>query len=177
MAKKLSLGKKILIIVLILVLLLGGGVLAYRLMRAQGVVEDQGINSDIESPKLVIATQQSNYKDQVIAQVIEDLENEEINILITDVTRLEELNDSDWDALVILTTVESSQIQENSYNFLENHKNDFDKIGVVYTADSNDWNDNDLGIDAIASSSSNSNVEECAQAIIDKSNDILENLQ
>ena len=45
-----------------------------------------------------------------------------------------ELEDLDWDGMVILTTVESGQIQEDSHQFLENHKDDYNRIISVNLA-------------------------------------------
>lgn len=177
MLKKLSMWKKIAIVFIIIIVVAVGGALTYRFIKTQGVVEDYTVNAEIDSPKLVIATQESKYKDEVVRQAIEELKTQDIKIIVTDVTRLSELEDSDWDGMVILTTVESGQIQKDSHDFLEKHKNDYNRIGLIYTADSNTWKNKDIEIDAISSASIKKNTALCVQAIVDKSNAVLENLQ
>jgi hypothetical protein len=177
MLKKLSIWKKIAIVFLLVIIVAAGGALTYRIIKTQGVVDDYTVNAEVDSPKLVIATQKSNFKDEVLRQAIEELKKQDIKITVTDVTRLSELEDSDWDGMVILTTVESGQIQQDSHEFLENYKNEYDRIGVIYTADSNSWKHKDIEIDAISSASMKKNTDPCVQAILDKSNAVLENLQ
>ncbi|MBN1469029.1 MAG: hypothetical protein JW924_09910 [Fusobacteriaceae bacterium] len=177
MLKKLSLWKKIAIVFLMIFIVAVGGALTYRLIKTQGVREDYKVNFNADFPRLVIATQKSKFKDEVLRQAIEELKKQDIEVFVTDVTRLSELSDSDWDGMIILTTVESGQIQEDSHDFLKNHKNDYNRIGLIYTADSNTWKNKDIEIDAIASASIKKNIVPCVQAIVDKSNAVLENLQ
>ena len=107
--------KKIVIVFLIIIIVAVCGALTYRLIKTQGVVEDYTVNTKADSPRLVIATQKSKFKDEVLRQAIEELKKQEMRIFVTDVTRLSELEDSEWDGMVILTTVESGQIQEDSH--------------------------------------------------------------
>ncbi len=175
--KKLNKWKKIAIVFLIIIIVAVCGALTYRFVKTQGVIEDYTVNSDAGFPRLVIATQKSKFKDEVLRQAIEELKKQDIEIFVTDVTRLSELADSDWDGVVILTTVESGQIQQDSHDFLENHKNDYNRIGLIYTADSSTWKHKDIEIDAVSSASMKKNIAPCVQTIVEKSNTVLGNLQ
>lgn len=167
--------KKIIIVFLIIIIVAVCGALTYRLIKMQGVVEDYTVNT-ANSPRLVIATQKSKFKDEVLRQAIEELKKQEVGIFVTDVTRLSELEDSEWAGMVILTTVESGQIQEDSHEFLKKHKNDYNRIGLIYTADSNSWKHQDIEIDAISSASIKKNIDPCVLIILEKCNTVLGNL-
>jgi len=172
-----SILKKIAIVLSSIVVVLVFGALTYRFVKTQGVVEDYTVNPEVDSPRLAIVTQKSSFKDEVIRQAIDELRNQEMRIFVTDVTRLFELEDSEWDGMVVLTTVESGQIQEDSHDFLNNHRSDFHRIALFYTADSNSWKRKDIEIDAISSASSKNNIALTAQRIVEESNAILGGLR
>ena len=157
-----------------IVLFLGVALVIYRIVKYQGVADTVRYNTEISNPRLLIATQQSSFKDEVVKKVVDELKKEKINILVTDVTKLGEIKRSDWDAAIIITTVQSGQIQEDSHRFLENNIDNMSHIGVVYTADSGDWKSNDLDIDAISSASNIVNIESVIDRILDKSKSLLE---
>ena len=172
-----SILKKIAIVVLPIIVVLVSGALTYRFVKTQGVVEDYTINPDVDFARLAIVTQKSNFKDEVIRQALDELKNQEMRIFVTDVTRVSELEDSEWDGMVVLTTVESGQIQEDSHEFLKNYRSDFHRIALFYTADSNSWKRKDIEIDAISSASSKNNIALTAQKIVEESNAIIGGLR
>lgn len=157
-----------------IVLILGVALAIYRIVKYQGVADTVRYNTEIKSPRLLIATQQSRFKDGVVKKVVEKFKKEKINILVTDVTKLGEIKRSDWDAAIIITTVQSGQIQDDSHNFLEDNIDNMSHIGIVYTADSGDWKSKDLDIDAISSASDIINIEFVVATILDKSKSLLE---
>lgn len=177
MKKKFPVWKKIIVVLGVIVILFVSAALTYRILKTQGVVETYEVNPQVVTPRLIIATQQSNFKDEVIRQVVEELKHEEVNILVTDVTELSKLEDEKWDALVILTTVESGQIQEDSHEFLANHQKDFERIGLVYTADSGKWEKKDIDIDAVSSASRNQNIKTFVQNMVEICYNVLNNIQ
>ncbi len=173
MSKKIKIWKIIVITLLTIILLPICGALTYKMIKTQGVIEDYTINSDIDVPRLVIATQKSSYKNEVVRQAIEELKKRRIRIFVTDLTRLSMLKDSEWDAMIMLTTVESGQIQKDSRLFLQNHQDDYGRIGLIYTADSHQWKKKDINIDSISSASVRGNIEPAVKSILDKCNIIL----
>ncbi len=177
MKKKTPVWKKIIVVLSIIVILFISGALTYRIVKTQGVVESYEVNSQVTTPQLVIATQQSKFKDEVIRKVVEELKKEEVNILVMDVTELPKLEDEKWNGLVILTTVESGQIQEDSHEFLVNHQKDFGRIGLLYTADSSKWKEKNINIDAISSASRNQNIETCVKNMLKICYNVINNIQ
>ncbi|RDU24696.1 hypothetical protein [Anaerosacchariphilus polymeriproducens] len=174
--KKLTLGKKLIIGFVVIIIFLLGAALTYRIIKTQGVIEGFVENSKIDSPCFVLAAQKSGFKEEVVKQVVDKLKKEEIQIRVMDVTQLSELDDSEWDGMVILTTVESGQIQKDSHKFLKTHVNEYNRIGVVFTADSNSWKQKDIDIDAVSSASLNRNVNSCVDSVLEKSYDILKRI-
>lgn len=177
MPKKIKIWKIIVITLLTIILVPICGTLTYKMIKTQGVIEDFTINSDIDAPRLVIATQKSSYKNEVVRQAVEKLKKQKIRIFVTDLTRLSKLKDSDWDAMIMLTTVESGQIQKDSHLFLQNHKDKYDRIGLIYTADSYQWKKKDVNIDSISSASVKGNIEPIVNSILDKCGTILAGMQ
>ncbi len=147
---------------------------SYAAPKYQGVAGTVVYNEDIEGPVLLIATQQSSFKDEVVKGVVNALKSENIKIVVTDVTKLDELSSADWDGAIVITTVESGQIQKDSHKFLEDHASDMDRIGVIYTADSGSWGKKDLDVDAVSSASKLVNVEPNIKIIVDKSYEVLQ---
>ncbi len=139
----------------------------------QGVAKTVEYNSDIKSPTLLIATQQSSFKDEIIKKVIAVLKKEKIRILVTDVTKLGEIKRDDWDGVIVFTTVQNGTIQKDSHKFLAGNAQNMESIKVVYTADSGSWKSKDLEIDAISSASKIVNVESVVQKIINESYKIM----
>lgn len=139
----------------------------------QGVAKTVEYNSDIKSPSLLIATQQSSFKDEIIKKVVAELKKEKVRILVTDVTKLGDIKRDDWDGVIVLTTVQNGKLQKDSHNFLAEHAKNMDSIRVIFTASSGKWESKDLEIDAVSSASKIVNIEPVVKKIIDSSYEVL----
>ena len=139
--------------------------MGYGEIKAQGITASYTINAEVYSPRLLIVTQKSQFKDSVMKMVAAEIGKRSIYVQVIDVTQLPSVTTSDWDGFVIFTTIESGQIHPNVDSFLKNKQN-FSNVYLINTADSTQWKLKSVDIDAKTSASLKENINVYAKDII-----------
>lgn len=161
---------RIILIVLLGVLVIAGGGLAYyRLSRIQGTVEASIINEELANkkvPRVVVFTQDRTFKNEVMEKVTNDIKAKNIYLEIKPVEEItNEL--SEWDKVVIFTTIQSSEPPENVLPIITEYKDD-NRVGVFLTAESGEWAHQPDDVEAFSAASRNlDNVDEFTTKILD----------
>jgi len=121
--------------------------------------------------KVLIASQGSEYKTEIVQGVIDFLKNKSVFIKVVDVSELPTVNTNNWNAIVILHTWEIFKPEENTAEFLKDNY-DNSKMFVVTTSASGD-NKID-GIDGISGASPIDSIPDHTLLITDWLTDCLE---
>lgn len=102
------------------------------------------------SVHILIASQGSDYKNKVVAGVIEKFKDKDVYFKVIDVSLLDDVDPKEWDAFVILYNWEIWAPEENSERFFNIHY-DASKMFTISTSSSGEL---DLeGIDGITGAS------------------------
>ncbi len=168
---------KILLIVIstpiILFLLLLG---IYIVMNWQGVIEPYQVGDPNASLKILIASQGSEFKEDLSKKIIQKLENDSTYISVIDCTTLKEENAADWEAILIIHTTKAHKIPRYVSTFLEGFS-DYSNLILVSTSGGGDEVVTEFEVDAISTASQRSLTETIAELTISKIKNILyENL-
>lgn len=147
-----------------LAVLVAGAGLAYRTIKAQGVIEPYTLLDGQGKAGYMIATQDSKFKKSVLGLVKKQLEGRAFGVSVVDVSSLERLEPSSYQGLVILTTVQSGDIPRPVQDFLKANLTE-GRIRVFLTADSRTWKKALPGVDAMTTASRAGGEEELASAI------------
>jgi hypothetical protein len=122
----------------------------YRIHFAMNPVEEFTLNEPSSEQHLLIATQGSAFKDAVVTGITEQLQQRPIFIRVIDVTALSDVNDHEWDAIVVLHTIEYGKAPVPAQAFV-NRAGDASTVVVLSTSGAGDFRIE--GIDAITSTS------------------------
>jgi len=121
------------------------------------------INDRNESQKILIATQGSEYKNDVVKDVVESLRGKTAYIKVIDVSLLQDVQPDQWNAIVVLHTWEIWKPEENARVFLKKYYSS-EKIFVVTTSGSGE--EKIEGVDAITGASILKDVPRHSRGII-----------
>lgn len=150
-------------VISIFLLVLGGaGFLGYyRIARIQNVSLSYEINGELKdkenSYKAVIYTQDRAFKNDVIDEVKNNVADENIYIKVEPVEEIGENRLEDWDKVIILSTVQSSDPPEPALDYMNKHKDEA-KLSVFLTADSGGWSKDPGHLDVTTAASKSENV-------------------
>jgi hypothetical protein len=122
----------------------------YRIHFAMSPVEGFSVNETSSEQRLLIATQGSGFKDAIVAGIVERLRQRRIFIRVIDASALSDVNDSEWDAVVVLHTIEYGKAPAPAQAFVD-RAGDAGKVVVLSTSGAGDFKIK--GIDAISSAS------------------------
>ena len=148
-------GKKIVIGIAVLVVAILVFVTWYKFHYSMDIAKSFEVNTPELEHKVLIATQGSKFKDALVAGVVEQLKQGQTYIKVIDVSGLPQVNEAQWNAVVIMHTWEASKPQADAKAYLERVK-DLTKVIVLTT--SGNGNSKMEGINAITSASEMSNV-------------------
>ncbi len=126
----------------------------YLLLNRQGVIESSEVGSPDFEQKVLIASQGSNFKNALVESLTLHLKKKSVYIKVIDVTTLHEVNEEEWDAMVIIHTTEKGGLQPDVKKYNDRAK-DLDKVVFITTSGSGKWKTRDYDIDVITSASSN----------------------
>lgn len=165
--KKIAIG--IVSIVVAAGVLFVSGALIYRVLNTQGVVTSYTINQDnAEQSRILIATQQRDFKDSVMAEIANYYADKSVYISVIDVTALDTVNSDEWNGIILFTTIQSDNPPQIVMNFLEKQKDLSNKF-LMLTAQSGQWrHPNTTGVDVVTSASLKSNIGDISETIIEK---------
>ncbi len=136
------------IIVVALIVLFG----IYLILNRQSVVEPFAVGNPGLEKKVLIASQGSDFKNAVVESLTTHLENRQVYAKVIDVTSLGEVNEDEWDALVVIHTTEQWKLQPDVDEYLARAQN-MDKVILVTTSGSGDWKTDKYDVETITSAS------------------------
>lgn len=111
--------QKVLWGIVILVATMLGFASWYKIHYSMGVAREFEVNSRSIEPRVVLATQGSDFKDSIVRGVVEHLKQRPAYVRVTDVGALHTVIESDWDAIVVIHTFEMHQPQRDAKAFIE----------------------------------------------------------
>lgn len=154
--------------IIIFLLLLG----IYIVMNWQGVIEPYQVGDPNASMKILIASQGSEFKEDLSKEIIQNLENDSTYISVIDCTTLKEENAADWEAIVIIHTTKAHKIPRYVSTFLEGFS-DYSNLILISTSGGGDEVITEFELDAISTASSRTLTDTIAGLAISKINNIL----
>ncbi len=157
--------RKSVLIVLIIVIALFAFLTWYKFKYAMDIAEAREINTTSAPIHLLIATQGSDFKEQIVERVINEFKSDSIYIKVIDVTSLPDLFETSWNAVFIMHTWENWEPQEDAASFIKNWD---DKSKLVVLATSGDGGYVIEGIDGISAASLPEQVDAKSKEVIDR---------
>lgn len=139
--------------------LLSGGALAlvilglltwYRAHYSMEPARSFEIAGSASGPKVLIATQGSEFKDAIVAGLLEHLKTREAQVKVIDVSALPGMNVADWNAIVLLHTWEMRKPPAAVKAFVDRME-DKSRLIVLTTSGAGDFRME--GVDAISGAS------------------------
>lgn len=135
----------------------------FQATYSMDVIDSREVNSKEYTSKVLIASQGSEYKIEVVEIIEEHFEHDSVYIRITDVSALSKVSVDEYGAIVILHTWERFNPEKNAKTFLDSHYNK-NKMFVISTSASG-VNSID-GVDGITGASDLEKVQHDAQEVI-----------
>jgi len=117
--------------------------------------------------RLLIATQGSGFKSALIDSVTVYLIDDSLYVRVIDVTGLGEIDDNEWNAILIVHTTEQWKLQPDVAKYLERAR-DLSKVIVVTTSGSGEWKSDEYAVDVITSASKSDELPALTQKIVAK---------
>lgn len=141
----------------------------YRASYSMEIVAGYEVNTNSQQ-HVLIATQGSKFKDAIVARLVEQLKARPVDIKVIDVSDLSTVQESDWNAIVIIHTWEYSKPPKAVQEFAARIQS---KSNVVVLTTSGDGDYKLGGYDAISSASKLSEVDAIVDELINKIDRIL----
>lgn len=154
--------------ILVVAGLLVAGALAawiYRDVYSQKVAESFDINSPELDTRVLIATQGSSFKNALVSRITEVLGKKSVYINVIDVSALPEINEDDWQALVLITACQSDEMPAEVNAYLANTRA-LDRLVLLVTSGSGKWRPEGVRLDSISSASTKAQVGPLATEIL-----------
>lgn len=123
----------------------------YKYEYSMDTANEFEVNSPEFSPKLLIATQGSAFKDEITNGVVNYYEKDSVYIKVIDVSALVGINPTDFNAILLIHTWENWQPPENVESFINRTSAIQDKIIVLTTSGEGSYKME--GVDAITGES------------------------
>ncbi len=117
--------------------------------------------------KVLIATQQSRFKEAVVSRVVAALEKDTCYVKIIDLRKLAGESTENYEAIVIVNTCWAGRLNRHARKFLKNVQ-EKEKIILLTTAIGEDWKPKAVKVDAVTSASKMNKADAIADLIIDK---------
>ena len=134
------------------VVLIAVFLLSYVIINQQGVIEPFQVGSNNAKNRILIASQGSEFKNNLVDKIIVQLEGNQNYLSIIDVSALGNENDKDWNAIIIIHTLQVHEMPEQAHLFLSETE-DLSKVMLVSTSGAGDDKVEGFNVDAISSAS------------------------
>jgi len=125
--------RKAIIIIVTLVLAIFLFLTWYKFHYSMDIAVAFEVNTPEREPRVLIATQGSEFKDAVVAGVVTHLKQKNAYIKVIDVTALSQVSEDRWNAVVVIHTWENLKPQADAKAYLE-RINDLGKVIVLTTS-------------------------------------------
>ena len=134
------------------VVLLAAFLLSYILINQQGVIEPFNKGNPNSVNKILIASQGSEFKNNLVENILDQLKSDQNYFSVIDCTTLGNENDEDWDAIIIIHTLQIHEMPDEAHAFLSK-VDDLSKVMLVSTSGAGDDIVEGFNVDAISSPS------------------------
>jgi len=138
----------ILSIILLFFILLG----TYVVVNWQGVIEPFQVGNPEATNKILIASQGSEFKNNLLNNLVQKLRTEDNYLYVVDCTKLDSENVPDWDAIVVIHSAQMHELPGAAELFLE-RTIDLSKVILVSTSGAGDDKVEGFEVDAISTAS------------------------
>lgn len=162
--------KRALICLLVIVLLLFSFLTWYKLTYTMAIAEPFTVAAENSQHSVLIATQGSEFKQQVVSGLIDHFAQQPVSIEVIDVTELNSVRVGDWDGIVVIHTWEQWQPQPDAAAFLNANR---ERTHIVVLTTSGQGTMKMDGIDAITSASVISEANKHANTLAARMSQIL----
>lgn len=124
----------------------------YLLVNIQGVIQPFEINSPNATHKVLIASQGSGFKNMLVSGLVDKIKDSPTYIRVVDVSSLSEVDEADWNAVVLIHTTQYGRMQPDASKYLGRAK-ELGKVILVTTSGSGRWRTEEFDIDTLTSAS------------------------
>ena len=145
----------------------------YLFVNRQGIAESFEVGSADMSKKILIASQGSKYKDLMVDTLISRLKAGDVYISVIDISRLNEINQEDWNAEIIIHTTEAYKLPDPVKEYLDRVESP-DEVMLLITSGGGEWKPEDCKVDILTSASRVADITGLANRIEEKINSLLE---
>ena len=128
-----------------------------------GTSEEYEINASDKASSILIATQQSEYKDEVTKKVIDYFQHHDLNIKVIDISNLGNIEEDDYFSIAVIHTWEYSSPPKEVKKFIRTVK-DKDKVFTLST--SGDGGNRSDEVDGVSAASRMLSSESDSESII-----------
>lgn len=135
-------------IIVLLAILFG----IYLLINRQGIIEPSDVGEPDSEERILIASQGSKFKNTLVEELSKYLEEKQVYLKIVDVTALEDVAESDWDAVILIHTTEMNKLQPDVKAYLD-RVHDYSRVILITTSGPGDWKTDEYNVDIITSAS------------------------
>lgn len=95
----------------------------YKIHYSMGTAREFEVNSRSTQPRVLLATQGSDFKDSIVRGIVEHLKQRPAHVRVIDVGALHTVDEADWDAIVVIHTWEMRQPQRDAKEFIDRLEN------------------------------------------------------
>ena len=148
-------------------------IVIYITMNWQGVIEPYHTGNSNAPIKVLIASQGSEFKNDLLKNIVQKLKNDTLYLSVIDCTSLKKENASDWKAIIIIHTTKAHKIPRYVSSFLDDLP-DYSNIVLICTSGGGDEVISEYEIDAISTASRMSETNNIANLAISKVERILQ---
>ena len=117
--------------------------------------------------RLLIAAQQSEFKETVVSKVVEGLEQDACYVKVIDVKNLRKESTADYEAIVVVNTRKMWRLNRHAKKFLKKVQ-ESKKVVLLTTAGDPQWKAKGVQVDAITSASRMDEVGAIAETVLEK---------
>lgn len=143
----------------------------YKWQYSMDKAESFEVNSSELPNKVLIASQGSDFKMNLVSSIIDNLRDKEVYLKVIDVTDLKNVHEDSWNAIVIIHTWEYNQPQEDASKFIDGAEEP-EKLIIIGTSGSGDLRIK--GIDGMSSASMMRDVDGTTEYVLSKIEEKLE---
>lgn len=146
-----------------------------RAVWPQKDMESASVNASTLEKKLLIASRKSDFKDQVVEDILAEFRDKPVYMKITGLNKLETESAGDYSAVVILNTCMAWGLDRNVQAFLKNNP-DQDRLIILTTSSNGKWAPKmeNRTFDAISAASRIERADSVASDIVQKIQKLLE---
>lgn len=142
----------------------------YDLTFSMDVIQGYSVNEKSASKRLLVASQGSEFKNEIINQLVDHYKDQDVYMEVIDVTSLDGYSADDWDAVFICYVFEIWAPQPDVKNFLDRQQS----TGSIFLFSTSGSGDEKIdGVDGICGASITDEIPQRVAEIIEGIDQIL----